>query len=106
VNWLYADVINRIYLQLYGRQPNADELSQALAGFNTYGSSYADTIYTNAVQKMYQEVWGRPIDAAYLDYYTFLLSTDGTLADVRADMEALHLQMVVLPVLIAVSLIQ
>ena len=94
-----------MYQQLYGRKSNADELSRALAGFNTYGSSYADTIYANAVQKMYQEVWGRPIDTAYLGYYIFLLSTDGTLADVRADMEALHLQTVVLPVLITVSLI-
>ena len=60
----------------------------------------------NALKALHQEVWGRPIDAAYLDYYTFLLSTDGTLAAVRADMKALHLQMVVLPVLIAISLIQ
>jgi hypothetical protein len=60
----------------------------------------------NALKALHQKVWGRPIDAAYLDYYTFLLPTDGTLADVRADMEALHLQMVALPALIAISLVQ
>jgi hypothetical protein len=60
---------------------------------------------SNNLKALYQAVWGRPIDAAYLDYYTFLLSTDGTLVDVRADTEALHLQTVVLPVLIAVSIL-
>jgi hypothetical protein len=61
--------------------------------------------YTNAVQKMYQEIWGRPIDVADLNYYTFLLSTGGTLAAVRADMEALHLQNVVVPVLSSISIL-
>lgn len=61
---------------------------------------------SNDLKALYLEVWGHPIDSAYLDYYTFLLSTDGTLADVRADMEALRLQTVVLPVLIAVSVLQ
>ena len=56
---------------------------------------------SSRLQALYQDIWGRPIDSAYLDYYTFLLSTDGTLADVRADMQELHLQTVVLPVLIA-----
>jgi hypothetical protein len=61
---------------------------------------------SNALHALHQEVWGRPIDAAYLEYYTFLLATGGTLAEVRADMEDLRLQTVVLPVLIAVSLMQ
>jgi hypothetical protein len=54
---------------------------------------------------MYQEIWGRPIDVADLNYYTFLLSTGGTLAAVRADMEALHLQNVVVPVLSSISIL-
>jgi hypothetical protein len=151
---LYADVTNNIYRQLYRRQPNADELSQALAGFNTYGSSYADTIYANAVQKIYQAVlgramddtgkqgyanalangwpleqvrydiahspetqgrlaaayqaiWGRPIGQDYLEYYTFLLGLpDWTLADIVQDEKERYLQTVVLPVLIAVSVLQ
>ena len=60
-------------------------------------------LQTGLVSALYQDVWGQPITPEALADYTFLLSTDGTLADVRADMEALHLQTVVLPTLIATS---
>ena len=60
----------------------------------------------DALKAMYQDVWGRPIDAEYLGYYTFLLSTGWTLADVRAEMEECYLQTVVMPVLVTVFLFQ
>jgi hypothetical protein len=59
----------------------------------------------SSLAAIYQEVWKRPIDSGYLDYYTFLLATDGTLTDVRADMEALHIQTVVVPVLSIISVL-
>ena len=57
------------------------------------------------IEALYQEVWGHPIDSEYRDYYIFLLSTDGTLAAVRADMEALHRQTIVVPVLAVLSIL-
>jgi hypothetical protein len=40
-----------------------------------------------------------------LCYHTFLLSIGETLADVRADMEALHRQTIVVPVLTVLSVL-
>jgi len=55
----------------------------------------------------YQAIWGRPIGQDYLEYYTFLLGLpDRTLADIVQDEKERYLQTVVLPVLIAVSILQ
>ena len=85
----------------FGSSPDQVDLNGALAQLD-HGLRFGvldEQIRSMSVEEIYQEVWGRPIDSEYLAYYTFLLSTDGTLADVRADMEALHLQTVVVPVL-------
>jgi hypothetical protein len=98
--------IDNIYRTVLARPAIAAEIlthSNSLASGQTLGQVRNVIAHSpdasGRLEDIYQEVWGRPIDAAYLDYYTFLLSTGGTLTDVRADMEALHLQTVVVPVL-------
>jgi hypothetical protein len=58
------------------------------------------------LMNMYAEVWGQLIDPEDLNDYTALLSLDWTLAEVRADMEEVYFQTVVVPVLIITTLLQ
>lgn len=111
------DELDQIYQEVLGRSIYPDTSGQTTwLGQLASGKTLAEVrrLIVNDpggeakayLEKIYQEIWGR-IDQPYIEHYTFLLELpDWTLADIVQAEKERYLQTVILPVLIAVSVLQ
>jgi hypothetical protein len=103
---IYQAVLGRA-MDDSGKQTYANALANGWALEQVRGVIAHSPETQGRLAAAYQAIWGRPIGHDDLEHYTFLLGLpDWTLADIIQDEKERYLQTVVLPVLIAVSVVQ